>query len=403
MSRLSEEKSKISNEPKIYNYYNKPEQAEEVKYVGAYFKRNQPTVQKKQEHSMFYQSEPRKPVNMQAEFQKLKVETDETSFYDDCEFEPKISSLSDEEHIDIVHDINLTEQEVIDTVENYILQSVEENNCNTYAETAKTVKNCLVEVGLIPQSASLNSIMSAEEVHYQNLNQVVDLLKEALKAAQQENNPPRTPDRKPKPRSPKAPKRPKRKKSMEKAKEKAKEAVKKSNSKGQKKRRVMAGNSVAKNNNEKAKENMKKRRKPLKRKNATSADVEEAEKAKKQQMRKEMQKKVHKKVEEARKKANEANKKANEANKKADEAKKKADEAKKKAEVLEKKAKEVEAAHASSHEAHAKKLFEMLGREGIEEAKLTLASELVDENGKSTMSDIQFASICLENGIGVDE
>lgn len=386
MSRLSEEKSKLSNEPKIYNYYNKPEQVEEVKYVGAYFKRNQPTVQNKEEHPMFYQSEPRKPVNMQAEFQKLKVETDETSFYDDCEFEPKISSLSDEEHIDIVHDINLTEQEVIDTVENYILQSVETNECNTYAETAKTVKNCLVEVGLIPQSASLNSIMTAEEVHYQNLNQVVDLLKEALKAAQQENNPPRTPDRKTKPKPPNAPKKDRKKKSMEKALEKAKEAVKKSNSEGQKKRRVMAGNNVANKNDKKAKEKMKKRRKPLKRKNATSEAVE---KAKKQKMRKEMQERVHKKAKEARKQANEA--------------KKKAEDAKKKAEELEKKAKEAEADHDSVHEAHAKKLFEMLGREGIEEAKLTLASELVDEDGKSTMSDIQFASICLENGIGVDE
>lgn len=401
MSRLSEEKSKISNEPKIYNYYNKPEQVEEVKYVGAYFRRNQPTVQKKQEHSMFYQSEPRKPVNMQAEFQKLKVETDdyefdpkisslsdeehidETSFYDDCEFEPKISSLSDEEHIDIVHNINLTEQKVIDTVENYILQSVEENDCNTYAETAKTVKNCLVEVGLIPQSASLNSIMAAEEVHYQNMSQVVDLLKEALKAAQAENEPPRTPPgRKPKPKSPKAPKRPKRKSMKQ-----AKEAVEKSNSNGKKKQRVMAGKNVA-INDKKAKSAMKKPRKPLKR-NATSAGVEKTEKAKKQKMRKEMQDKVHKKAKEARKKA--------------DEAKKKAEDAKKKAEELEKKAKEAEAAHDSAHKKHAKKLFEMLGREGIEEAKLTLASELVDEDGKSTMSDIQFASICLENGIGVDE
>ena len=52
MSRLTEEKSKLLNEPKIYNYYNKPEQVEEVNYVGAYFKRKQPTVQTKQESSM---------------------------------------------------------------------------------------------------------------------------------------------------------------------------------------------------------------------------------------------------------------------------------------------------------------------------------------------------------------
>ena len=374
MSRLSEEKSKISNEPKIYNYYNKPEQVEEVKYVGAYFKRKQPTVQTKQESSMFYhQPEPKKTVNMQVEFEKLKVETDdyefdpkisslfdeehidETSFYDDCVFEPEISSLSDEEHIDIVHDINLTEQKVIDTVQNYILQSVEANDCNTYAETAKTVKNCLVEVGLIPQSASLNSIMAAEEVHYQNMATVKDLLQTAMKPIRRMNATSGDIER-----------------------EEVKNVVQENNENGKKKQRVDDGNKVAKKNNQAAKKAMKNKRKPIRRMNATSGDIENAKKVKKHKM----QKMVH----------DEAIKK-----------RKKAEEAKKNAEELEEEAKKAEAVHKTAHEAHALKLLEMLGREGIEEAKLTLASELVDEDGKSTMSDIQFASICLENGIGVDE